>query len=130
MVVVESHAAQDFPFTGAGRCIHIETPVVSQLHRSHAKTACGGVHQHPVARADARNMRQRVVRGEKRRWHCRCLRVGPPRGDSHDLPVIRDDNRSRAEELTHHTVAWHEPEHVVSDLENDAGAFKADVVVR
>ena len=44
--------------------------------------------------------------------------------------MIRDDNRSRAEEHTHHTVAWREPEHIVGDLENDAGTFKADVVVR
>ena len=35
---------QGFPFSRAGRRIHIEAPVLSQLHRSHANTACGGVH--------------------------------------------------------------------------------------
>ena len=44
--------------------------------------------------------------------------------------MIRDDDRSRAEEVTHHTVARREPEHIVGDLENDAGTFKADVVLR
>jgi hypothetical protein len=44
--------------------------------------------------------------------------------------MIHDDNRSRTVELTHHTVAWREPEHIVGDLENDARTFKADVVVR
>ena len=38
----------------------------SQLHRSHADPARGGVHQHPLARADARKVCQRVVRGEER----------------------------------------------------------------
>ena len=130
MVVVESHAAQDVPFARAGRCIHIETPVLRQLNRSHAEAARGGVHQHPFARADARNVCQRVVRGEENRGHRRCLRVGPPGGDARDLAMIRDDDRSRAEEVTHHTVARREPEHIVGDLENDAGTFKADVVVR
>ncbi len=78
VIVVESHAAQDVPFAGAGRRIHIEAPVLGQLHRSHADTAGGGVHQYPLACADARSMRQRVVRGEKHGWHGRRLPVGPP----------------------------------------------------
>ena len=44
--------------------------------------------------------------------------------------MIDDDNRSRAEELAHHAVAWRELEHIVGDLEHDAGTFDADVVVR
>ena len=104
--------------------------MLGQLHRSHANTAGGGVHKHPLARADARKVCQRVIRGEENRGYRRCLRVGPPRGDARDPPVIHDDNGSRAEELTHHTVARREPEHIVGDLENDAGTFEADVVVR
>ena len=46
-----------------------------------------------------------------------------------DPPVISDDNGSRAEELTHHTVAGRELEYIVGDFDYDAGAFDADVVV-
>ena len=44
-------------------------------------------------------------------------------------PVIHDDNGSRAEELTHHSVARRELEYIVGDVENNAGTFDADVVV-
>ncbi len=43
--------------------------------------------------------------------------------------MIHDDNRSRAVEQTHHSIARCEPEHIVGDLENDAGTFDADVVL-
>ncbi len=44
--------------------------------------------------------------------------------------MVHDHNRSRTEELAHHAVAWRELEHVFGDLEHDAGALDADVVVR
>src|ERR1700742_5059373 len=88
------------------------------------------MHQHPLARADARDVRQREVGGEEDRGHGRCLRQGPPHWYAHDPPVIHDDNRSGAEELAHYTVAGLELEYIVGNLENDAGPFDAHVVVR
>ena len=43
--------------------------------------------------------------------------------------MIHYDNRSRAEELAHHTVAWRELQDIVGYLENDARTFDAHVVV-
>ena len=43
--------------------------------------------------------------------------------------MIHHDNRSHAEELAHHTVAWRELRDIVGHLENDARTFYAHVVV-
>ena len=130
VLVVDSHAAQSFPFSRAGRRIHLQTPVSSQLHRSHANSAGGSVYQHPLTCAHAGEVRQREVCGEKSRRYRRCLSVGPARGDARHRPVICDDNRSRTVQETHHAVAPGELEHIIGDLEDDAGAFKAEVVGR
>ncbi len=99
-----------------------------QLHSRHANPTGGRVHQQPLARTDAREVRQRVIGGEEYRGYRRCLCVRTiPEGMRCDHPMIRDDHRSRAEEHAHHTIAWGEPDHILGDLKHDAGTFAADV---
>jgi hypothetical protein len=44
-----------------------------------------------------------------------------------DRPVIGDDHRSRPFEQTHNSITRSESEHILGDLEHDAGTFAADV---
>ncbi len=127
MVVVESHGAQGVPLAAAGGGEHFQAQMPGQLHRGHADTSGGGVHQHPLPRFDVGQVDERHVGGGENRRDAGGFGVGPVGGLVLQQAHVAGHQRAAAvgEEAVHR-VADREFGDARPDLDDHAGTFAAE----
>ncbi|CAM4362434.1 hypothetical protein MYSE111917_24070 [Mycobacterium senriense] len=125
--LVESHGAQGVPLAAAGGREHLRAPMPGQLHRGHAHTAGGGVHQYPLPGAQTGQHRQPVIGRQEHHRHGRGLRHRPaPRHPGHQ-PAIDGGLRAGEPEDPHHRIPDGDIRHAGAELGDDSRALGAQL---
>ncbi|CAG6919849.1 hypothetical protein PICSAR10_03555 [Mycobacterium avium subsp. paratuberculosis] len=125
VVVVESHRAQGVPLAAAGGGEHLGAVVAGQLHRGHAHSAGGGVHQHPLAGPQPGQHRQPVQRRQEHHRHARRRHQRQTRRHRGQQSLIHHRFGPDHPQQPHHRVADGQAGHRGPHLHDHTGAFGA-----